>query len=104
MLSTCQATPDPNLFLSDEAHRGTGNYAYTQVVRYLMHTNPFIRILALTATPANNLEKAQEIIDCLHISRIEMRKEDSLDIRRHLHQKVSRCTSHLTFKTTHGVT
>jgi ATP-dependent DNA helicase MPH1 len=72
----------------DEAHRGTGNYAYAQVVRYLMHVNPYFRLLALTATPGNTIQKVQEIIDSLHISHIEIRNEQSLDLREYVHEKV----------------
>ena len=60
----------------DEAHRGSGNYAYAQIVRSMTQVNPFFRVLALTATPGNTIEKVQEIVDSLHISHIEIRNED----------------------------
>ena len=79
------------IFLStDEAHRATGDYAYNQVIRFLMAKNPHFRVLALTATPGNNPEAVQVLIDGLHISRIEIRDEDSLDLKQYIHKKVGR--------------
>lgn len=73
----------------DEAHRGTGDYAYCQVMRYLMAKNPHFRVLALTATPGNSPEAVQRIVDSLHISQIEIRNEQSFDLQRYLFKKVS---------------
>jgi ATP-dependent DNA helicase MPH1 len=77
----------------DEAHKGTGDYAYAQVVRYLMATNPHFRVLALTATPGGTPEAVQALVDALHISRIEIRNEDSLDLKQYMHKKVYSCRS-----------
>lgn len=77
--------------LLDEAHKGTGDYAYTQVVRYLMQKNPHFRILALTATPGNNPQTVQEIVDALHISHIEIRDENSTDLKKYIYEKVQNC-------------
>lgn len=71
----------------DEAHKGTGDYAYAQVVRYLMAKNSHFRVLALTATPGSNIEAVQRVVDALHISHIEMRSEKSPDIVPYLHLK-----------------
>jgi ERCC4-related helicase len=88
-----------SFFLStDEAHRATGDYAYNQVVRFLMAKNPHFRVLALTATPGNNPEAVQLLIDGLHISRIEIRDEDSLDLKQYIHKKVD------PFRTVEGLT
>lgn len=75
------------VFLADEAHKGTGDYAYAQVIRYMMAKNPYFRVLALTATPGSNPEAVQEIVDALHISRIEIRDEQSLDLVSYMHKK-----------------
>jgi ATP-dependent DNA helicase MPH1 len=75
------------LIVIDEAHRGTGDYAYAQVVRYMMAANPFHRILALTATPGNKPDAVQAIIDSLHLSHIEIRDENSLDLQKYRHKK-----------------
>lgn len=74
--------------IPDEAHRGTGDYAYAQVIRFMMSKNPHFRVLALSATPGGKPEVVQSVIDALHISRIEARDENSLDIKPYLHQKV----------------
>lgn len=71
----------------DEAHRATGNYAYCQIVAQMQAVNPHFRILALTATPGSNSERVQEVIDNLHISLIELRTEEALDIRQYIHKK-----------------
>ena len=73
----------------DEAHRATGDYAYNRVIRFLMATNPYFRVLALTATPGNKFESIQTLIDGLHISHIELRDDQSLDLQPYVHRKVS---------------
>ncbi|KAL1952168.1 hypothetical protein VTO73DRAFT_1317 [Trametes versicolor] len=75
------------LIVVDEAHRGTGDYAYAQVVRYMMQHNPHFRIMALTATPGSKPEAVQEIVDALHISHIEIRNESDSDLKKYLHTK-----------------
>ena len=82
-LTCCLADRTP-----DEAHRATGGYAYGNVIRYLTQRNPYFRVLALSATPGNKAEKVQEVVDNLHISNIEIRTEDALDIRKYVHKKV----------------
>ena len=72
---------------SDEAHKGTGYHAYAQVIRYLMAKSPHFRVLALTATPGGKPEAVQAIVDSLHISHIEIRDEQSLDLAQYLHKK-----------------
>ena len=75
------------LLVVDEAHRATGNYAYVEVVRFLQRFNTSFRVLALTATPGASIETVQEVIDGLVISRIELRTEESLDIRQYVHPR-----------------
>jgi len=75
------------LLVVDEAHRATGGYAYVEVVRFLRRFNTSFRVLALTATPGASIEGVQEVIDGLGISRIEIRTEDSLDIRQYVHSR-----------------
>ncbi|KAF9270443.1 P-loop containing nucleoside triphosphate hydrolase protein [Marasmius fiardii PR-910] len=64
-----------------------GDYAYNQVIRYMMAKNPHFRVLALTATPGSTSDAVQNIVDGLHISRIEIRDENSLDLRPYIHEK-----------------
>ncbi|TDL28562.1 P-loop containing nucleoside triphosphate hydrolase protein [Rickenella mellea] len=81
------------LLVIDEAHKGTGNYSYAEAVRYITRRNPYFRILALTATPGSKPEAVQAIIDSLHISNIEIRDENSLDLKAYTHEK--RTTTHV---------
>lgn len=71
----------------DEAHRATGNYSYTQVIRKLSRKNKHFRVLALTATPGSSLETVQTVITNLQITNIQIRTEDSMDIREFSHGK-----------------
>ena len=75
------------LLVVDEAHRATGNYAYVEVVKFLQRFNTSFRVLALTATPGASIETVQEVIDGLVISKIEIRTEESLDIRQYVHPR-----------------
>ncbi|KAG0261460.1 hypothetical protein DFQ27_002939 [Actinomortierella ambigua] len=72
----------------DEAHRATGNYAFSEVVRYLTPVNPDVRILALTATPGSDIKTVQQVINNLNIASIELRTEDSMDLRPYVFQRV----------------
>lgn len=71
----------------DEAHRGTGNYAYGECVALIRRTNPSLRILALSATPGANVEAVQNVISALCIARVEIRIETSIDLRAFLHKR-----------------
>lgn len=75
------------LLVIDEAHRATGDYAYVKVVEFLRRFNPSFRVLALTATPGSTLEGVQSVIDSLGISTIEIRTEESIDIRQYVHSR-----------------
>lgn len=75
------------LLVVDEAHRATGSYAYVEVVKFLQRFNSSFRVLALTATPGASIEGVQEVIDGLAISRIEIRTEESLDIREYVYAR-----------------
>ena len=54
-----------------------------------MAKNPHFRVLALTATPGSTPEAVQGIVDSLHISHIEIRDENSIDLRGYMHKKHS---------------
>lgn len=75
------------LLVVDEAHRATGGYAYVEVVKFLRRYNKSFRVLALTATPGSTVESVQTVIDGLDISRVEIRTEQSLDIREYVHAR-----------------
>ncbi|KAJ5309413.1 uncharacterized protein N7443_001874 [Penicillium atrosanguineum] len=75
------------LVVVDEAHRATGGYAYVEVVKFLRRFNKSFRVLALTATPGSTVESVQAVIDGLDISRVEIRTENSIDIRDYVHSR-----------------
>ncbi|KAK4143267.1 uncharacterized protein C8A04DRAFT_29084 [Dichotomopilus funicola] len=75
------------LLVIDEAHRATGDYAYVKVVEFIRRFSKSIRILALTATPGSTVEGVQDIIDNLGISNVEIRTEESIDIRPYVHSR-----------------
>ncbi|EDO14649.1 hypothetical protein Kpol_328p1 [Vanderwaltozyma polyspora DSM 70294] len=71
----------------DEAHRATGSYAYTNVVKFIDRFNSSYRILALTATPGTDIASVQEVVNNLNISNIEIRTEESMDIIRYMKKR-----------------
>uniref|UniRef100_I3J6F7 ATP-dependent RNA helicase FANCM n=1 Tax=Oreochromis niloticus TaxID=8128 RepID=I3J6F7_ORENI len=71
----------------DEAHKALGNHAYCQVIKLLGSQTLQFRILALSATPGGDTKSVQSVISNLLISHIELRSEDSPDIRAHSHQR-----------------
>ncbi|KAG1228252.1 hypothetical protein G6F68_007512 [Rhizopus microsporus] len=71
----------------DEAHKATGNYAYSEVVRRIAKKNEHFRVLALTATPGSNLDAVQDVISNLRITNVQIRTEESMDIREFSHGK-----------------
>ncbi|KAF2482527.1 hypothetical protein BDY17DRAFT_298676 [Neohortaea acidophila] len=75
------------LIVVDEAHKATGGYAYTEVVKFVRRFNNSFRVLALTATPGSTVEAVQAVIENLGIARVELRTESSLDIREYTHEK-----------------
>ncbi|KAK8049702.1 fanconi anemia group M protein [Apiospora phragmitis] len=73
-LSTGVADPKSiGLLVVDEAHR---------------RFSKSFRVLALTATPGSTVEAIQEVIDNLGISQVEIRTEESLDIRPYVHSRI----------------
>ncbi|KAI9091167.1 hypothetical protein DFS34DRAFT_96665 [Phlyctochytrium arcticum] len=75
------------LLVVDEAHRATGNHAYCEVVRALKKATQQFRILALTATPGSDTKTVQQVVENMLISRIEIRTEDSPDIKPYIFQR-----------------
>jgi ATP-dependent DNA helicase MPH1 len=71
----------------DEAHRTTGAYAYGEVVKLVRRENISFRVLALTATPGSTVESVQGVIDALGISRVEIRTDESIDIRQYIQKR-----------------
>lgn len=72
---------------TDEAHRASGSYAYNTVIARITAVSPYFRVLALTATPGNKVEKVQGVVDGLHISRIEIREAESPEVTQYTNEK-----------------
>lgn len=72
----------------DEAHKATGNYAYTTFIEALDAIgHREYRLLALSATPGSDLKKIQEVVRNLKINHIEIRTEDDPEILPYIHKK-----------------
>ncbi|KAJ3351613.1 hypothetical protein HDU83_008768 [Entophlyctis luteolus] len=67
------------LVVIDEAHKALGKHAYCE--------NAIFRVLALTATPGSDVKTVQNVVENLQISKIEIRTEDSLDIKPYTHER-----------------
>lgn len=76
------------LVIFDEAHRALGNYSYAKIIRKLSKYNFGFRILALSATPGNNLEQIQEVLKNLRIKKLEMKDEQDPDVRKYIKQRL----------------
>lgn len=72
----------------DEAHRATGNYAYTNVIKYIHKFNGSFRVVALTATPGSNLETVQNVVTNLNITEIDLRTENDPNIAKYIKSKI----------------
>ncbi|KAL2114428.1 hypothetical protein VUR80DRAFT_7116 [Thermomyces stellatus] len=86
----CSGFADPKrivLLVVDEAHRAVGEYAYAKVIKFIRRFSKSIRVLALTATPGSKVETVQEVIDNMGISHVEIRTEESMDIRQYVQNR-----------------
>ncbi|MFC1741867.1 DEAD/DEAH box helicase [Nanoarchaeota archaeon] len=72
---------DVSLMIFDEAHRATGDYAYTFVAKQYDRKARFPRILALTASPGSEAEKINEVCQNLFIEGVELRTDDDPDVK-----------------------
>ncbi len=71
----------------DEAHRAVGNYSYVYIAKRYQELSRFPRIIAMTASPGSSKEKIKEIVDNLFIEGIEIRNDESPDVKPYI-QKV----------------
>ncbi len=70
------------LVIYDEAHRGTGNYAYVNVARYVADNTIS---MGMTASPGSDLKKIEEVCDNLALTKIEVRSDDDPDVSPYVH-------------------
>jgi ERCC4-related helicase len=65
----------------DEAHRAVGDYSYVFLAKQYHEKAKYPRILALTASPGADLEKINEVLQNLFIEDIEIRTDESPDVK-----------------------
>jgi len=70
-----------SLICFDECHRATGDYAYVYISNQYKKNGRFQRILGLTASPGVDVDKINEVILNLDISKIEIRTEEDNDVK-----------------------
>lgn len=75
------------LVVFDEGHRASGNYSYCKIVQALDSYEFGYRILALSATPAAEIEDIQTVLQNLNIAKLEVRSEHDADVASYLHHK-----------------
>ncbi|CAG7838061.1 unnamed protein product [Allacma fusca] len=71
----------------DEAHKAVGNHSYAQVVSSIIKKNSHFRVLALSATPGNDVDAIQQVFKNLLISRVELRSDKSPDVLPYVHDR-----------------
>lgn len=77
---------DFSLLVFDEAHRALGDYAYAWLAKQYNNVTGG-RILALTASPASEKEKLDEICTNLGIQKVEVRTSDDSDVSPYVQEK-----------------
>ncbi|MCL1810976.1 MAG: DEAD/DEAH box helicase family protein [Methanomassiliicoccaceae archaeon] len=70
------------LVIYDEAHRGTGNYAYVTVAGSCAKDS---RSVGLTASPGSDIKKVEEVCRNLRLMRIDIRTENDPDVAPYVH-------------------
>lgn len=70
------------LIIYDEAHRGTGNYAYVTVSEYCP---PGIMSIGLTASPGSDIKRVEEVCNNLNLTRIDIRNDTDPDVSPYVH-------------------
>lgn len=66
------------LFVFDEVHRATGDYAYTEIARACRNK---VQFLGMTASPGSSFESLVQVCYNLDIDHIEVREESDEDVR-----------------------
>ncbi len=69
------------VIIFDEAHRAVGDYSYVNIAKYFSDTS---RIIATTASPGGERERIDEIIKNLSIESLEIRDENSPDVKQYI--------------------
>ncbi|MCW1293972.1 MAG: DEAD/DEAH box helicase family protein [Candidatus Parvarchaeota archaeon] len=79
---------DFSVLVVDEAHHSIGNYSYVNVAKAFYSRSRFPDLLALTASPASDMQKIRSICSNLGISNIEIRSESDEDVSKYIKSKL----------------
>lgn len=71
----------------DEAHRATGNYAYTYIAERYFQLAKDPLCLGITASPGSSEEKIAEVCQALHIESVAVKTESDRDVAPYIHKK-----------------
>ena len=71
-----------SLIIYDEAHRGTGNYAYVRVAGFCPKD---ARCVGMTASPGSSISRIEEVCINLKLRRIDVRSDDDPDVSPYIH-------------------
>ncbi len=81
LISNKVSLKDVSLCVFDEAHRGVGKYSYVFIAQQYNKKADFPRVLALTASPGDDLEKITELCKSLGIEEVEVRTDEDPDVK-----------------------
>ncbi|WNY28988.1 ATP-dependent RNA helicase SrmB [Methanimicrococcus stummii] len=87
LLNSRISLEDVSCIVFDEAHRSTGNYAYTYIAEKYAATANSPLILGITASPGSEKEKIDEVCGALFIENVVVKTEDDADIKPYVHKK-----------------
>lgn len=73
-----------SLLCFDESHRAVGNYSYVWIAKQYNNQAKNQRILALTASPGNDVEKITEVCKNLYIDNVEIRTDEDPDVKSYI--------------------
>jgi len=73
-----------SLLIEDEAHRCVKNYDYNYIANNYKTQAKNPRIIGLTASPGNDIEKIKTICQNLSIEEVELRTRESTDVKPYL--------------------
>lgn len=71
-----------SLVVYDEAHRGTGNYAYVRVAGFCPKS---ARCVGMTASPGSSISRIEEVCINLRLRRIDVKSDDDPDVSPYIH-------------------
>jgi len=78
---------DVSLVIFDEAHRGTGDYAYVYIAKKYVEQASDPLILGITASPGSTPEKINEVRQNLFIEHVELKTEEDPDVSPYTFEK-----------------